>query len=54
MVKVVAQAAASIMNETVLDKRERRLGGLHARQRLGIETDHEAQIFGQGINFVSH
>ena len=24
---------------------------LHARQRLGIETDHEAQIFGQGINF---
>jgi predicted MPP superfamily phosphohydrolase len=32
-------------------KLERRLGGLHARQRLGIETDHEAQIFGQGINF---
>jgi predicted MPP superfamily phosphohydrolase len=24
---------------------------LHARQRLGIETGHEAQIFGQGINF---
>jgi predicted MPP superfamily phosphohydrolase len=39
------------MNETVLNKLERRLGGLHARQRLGIETDHEAQIFGQGINF---
>jgi uncharacterized protein len=32
-------------------KLERRLGGLHARQRLGVETDHEAQIFGQGINF---
>src|SRR4029453_4150353 len=39
------------MNEGVLNKLERRLGRLHARQRLGIETDHEAQIFGQGINF---
>ena len=39
------------MNETALEQLERRLGGLHARQRLGIETDHEAQIFGQGINF---
>ena len=39
------------MNETVLNKLELRLGRLHARQRLGIETDHEAQIFGQGINF---
>ena len=39
------------MNETVFNKLERRLGRLHARQRLGIETDHEAQIFGQGINF---
>jgi hypothetical protein len=38
------------MNQTVVDKRERRLGGLHARQRLGIETDHETQIFGQGTN----
>ena len=27
------------------------MGRLHARLRLGIETDHEAQIFGQGINF---
>jgi uncharacterized protein len=39
------------MNEGVLNKLELRLGRLHARQRLGIETDHEAQIFGQGINF---
>jgi len=23
----------------------------HARQRLGIETDHEAQVFGQGLIF---
>jgi uncharacterized protein len=29
----------------------RRLGPVHARQRLGIERDHEAQIFGQGLNF---
>jgi hypothetical protein len=34
-----------------LDQLEQRLGPLHARQRLGIETDHEAQIFGQGLNF---
>src|ERR1700674_4127982 len=39
------------MNEAVLNTLERRLGRLHARLRLGIETDHEAQIFGQGINF---
>src|SRR6516165_12181654 len=41
----------SVMNEAVLNKLERRLGRLHAKQRLGIEKDHEAQIFGQGINF---
>ena len=35
----------------MLDKLELRLGRLHARQRLGIERDHEAQIFGQGLNF---
>ncbi len=28
-----------------------RLGEVYARQRLGIERDHEAQIFGQGLNF---
>jgi predicted MPP superfamily phosphohydrolase len=39
------------MYEAVLNRLERRLGRLNARQRLGIETDHEAQIFGQGINF---
>src|ERR1700716_1763381 len=44
-------AAAAGMNEAVLNKLDRRLGRLHARLRLGIETDHEAQIFGQGINF---
>jgi predicted MPP superfamily phosphohydrolase len=29
-----------------------RLGRIHAKQRLGIERDHEAQAFGQGLNFL--
>ena len=37
------------MDEDILRKLEERLGPLHARQRLGIETDHEAQIFGKGL-----
>jgi hypothetical protein len=37
--------------EAIFSMLERRLGRLHANLRLGIETDHEAQIFGQGINF---
>jgi predicted MPP superfamily phosphohydrolase len=36
---------------SVVKRLENRLGRLHARQRLGIEADHEAQIFGQGLNF---
>ena len=28
-----------------------RMGPVHARQRLGIERDHEAQAFGQGLTF---
>src|SRR3974390_895190 len=40
------------MIEPILSKLEQRLGGrVYARQRLGIETDHEAQIFGQGLTF---
>ena len=39
------------MEKPLLSNLEQRLGRLHARQRLGIEIDHEAQIFGQGINF---
>ena len=40
------------MIEAVLSKLEQRLGGrLYAKQRLGIEKDHEAQIFGQGLTF---
>jgi uncharacterized protein len=38
-------------SDAVLDALEERLGRMHARQRLGIEKDHEAQIFGQGLNF---
>ncbi|MGF1615810.1 MAG: metallophosphoesterase [Gammaproteobacteria bacterium] len=29
----------------------RRIGRLHLKQRLGIELDHESQVFGQGIKF---
>ncbi len=39
------------MNKEILLKLEQRLGRMHARQRLGIETEHEAQLFGQGLNF---
>jgi predicted MPP superfamily phosphohydrolase len=39
------------MNEDVLESLERRLGRLHARQRIGIEDDHEARVFGQGLNY---
>jgi uncharacterized protein len=37
--------------DEVLSVLEGRLGRLHARQRLGIEADHEAQVLGQGLNF---
>jgi uncharacterized protein len=35
----------------IVARLEERLSRVHAQQRLGIEGDHEAQIFGQGINF---
>lgn len=34
-----------------IDLLQQRLGRLHALQRLGVEKDHEAQVFGQGLNF---
>jgi predicted MPP superfamily phosphohydrolase len=40
-----------ILPDAIQADLERRLGRLHAKQRLGIETAHEAQIFGQGLNF---
>ena len=36
----------------MLERLERRLGRLHARQRLGIEADHEAHILGRGLKLV--
>jgi predicted MPP superfamily phosphohydrolase len=39
------------VDKDILRKLEERLGALHARKRLGIETDHEAQVFGQGLTF---
>jgi hypothetical protein len=39
------------MHDAIANQLEERLGRLHAKQRLGIEKDHETQIFGQGINF---
>jgi predicted MPP superfamily phosphohydrolase len=37
--------------ELALSRLEHRLGRLHARQRLGIEREHESQVFGHGLNF---
>jgi len=47
----IQQTAATSMEQEVLEELERRLGRVYARQRLGIERDHEAQLFGQGLNF---
>ena len=41
------------MDKDILRELEKRLGPLHARQRLGIERDHEAQVFGQGLIFFN-
>ena len=37
--------------EDVRNQLERRLGRLYARQRLGIEDDREARVFGRGLNY---
>src|SRR6202171_6097151 len=39
------------MSDELLRKLEERLGPIHARQRLKVERDHEAQVFGQGLTF---
>jgi uncharacterized protein len=39
------------MTKDTVSQLESRLGRVHARQRLGIETDHEARVFGYGTNF---
>lgn len=48
----MSEAAGPVMtDDDILRLLDARLGRLHARQRLGIERDHEAQVFGQGLNF---
>lgn len=39
------------MDENIYKQLEQRIGRVHLKQRLGIETDYEARVFGQGINF---
>jgi uncharacterized protein len=43
--------AGKMTNEETLAMLEKRLGRRQARQRLGIEKDHQAQVFGHGLNF---
>lgn len=41
------------MDQDILHQLQLRLGRLHARQRLGLERDHETQAFGgPGLNFL--
>ncbi|ACK50811.1 metallophosphoesterase [Methylocella silvestris BL2] len=46
-----ANAPSDMSDFTVARRLEKRLGPVYARQRIGIEEDHEAQAFGQGLNF---
>ncbi|MCB1800951.1 MAG: metallophosphoesterase family protein [Gammaproteobacteria bacterium] len=39
------------MESDILQQLERRLGPVHARQRLGIEQEGEQRVFGGGLNF---
>lgn len=39
------------MDQAIYEQLEKRIGRLHLQQRLGIETDYETKIFGQGVNF---
>jgi uncharacterized protein len=41
-----------LSSEDVLLRSENRLGRVHARLRLGLEREHEAQAFGQGLTFL--
>jgi predicted MPP superfamily phosphohydrolase len=40
------------VSRDTLRKLEQRLGRVHARQRIGIETDDELRVFGGGLNFL--
>jgi predicted MPP superfamily phosphohydrolase len=46
-----SQSTAPDKHSEIVAKLENRLGLVHAKQRLGIEDEHEAQAFGQGLNF---
>src|SRR5512134_3438288 len=39
------------MDQTVYDRLAQRLGRVHLRQRLGLESEHEAQVFRRGTHF---
>lgn len=38
------------MENEILRQLEQRLGPVHARQRLGIESEHEPRVIGEGLN----
>ena len=44
-------SASTIMEKADYEQLEKRIGRIHLKQRLGIESDYEAKVFGQGINF---
>lgn len=45
------RAKPTLMDREIIDQLERRLGRSYARQRLEIERNHEARVFGDGMNF---
>jgi predicted MPP superfamily phosphohydrolase len=51
MTQMEAASDTSPLRITIDERLALRLGSVHARQRLGIEQAHEAQMFGQGLNF---
>src|SRR5436853_6781106 len=51
MVRRAGYRPSPSMDRDILEKLERHLGRMHARQRLGIEEDLEARVFAQRINF---
>ena len=38
-------------DKLIRERLEKRLGRTHARQRIGIEAEHEAHVFGEGVRF---
>jgi uncharacterized protein len=45
-----ALSSRMTITDSISSALEKRFGRLYARQRLGIERDHEAQLFGQGLS----